>query len=168
MSGGWIDRRVALRGACAVLGRRTGIHRRVGQSSTEDRDGSGESRAGERGVSTVVGAVLIVALLTLFWVGIQFGATLVAGHRVRGAADLAALAAASHAFRGEQAACDRAEWVVRGMDATLLSCEAGGTRFRVRTEAVRENGLPGLRRVTGRALAGPVHGERHHNDHSSR
>ncbi|NYH80509.1 secretion/DNA translocation related TadE-like protein [Actinopolyspora biskrensis] len=115
-----------------------------------------------------MGAVLVVALLTLFWTGVQFGATVVAGHRVRAAADLAALAAASYASRGERAACDRAEWVVRGMDATLLSCERNGARFRVRTEAVRESGIPGSRRVTGRALAGPAHGERHHSDHSSR
>ncbi|WP_017972904.1 Rv3654c family TadE-like protein [Actinopolyspora halophila] len=141
----------------------SGVRRSVGQFPTGDRD-----RDGERGVSTVVGAVLVVALLTLFWTGVQLGATLVAGHRVRAAADLAALAAASYAFRGEHAACDRAEWVVRGMDAALLSCERNGARFRVRTEAVRESGVPGFRRVTGRALAGPVHGERYHTNHSSR
>lgn len=141
----------------------SGVRRSAWQCPTGER-----ARDGERGVSTVVGAVLVVALLTLFWTGVQFGATLVAGHRVRAAADLAALAAASSPYRDEHAACDRAEWVVRGMDAALLSCDRNGARFRVRTEAVRESGVPGFRRVTGRALAGPVHGERYHSDHSSR
>ncbi|GAB3554751.1 secretion/DNA translocation related TadE-like protein [Actinopolyspora lacussalsi] len=121
---------------------------------------AGRARSGgdsaDRGSATVPAAVLTLAVLAACWIGVQFGAVLVAGHRVRGAADLAALAAAAHSHEGRHDACSRAGEVARRMNVTLTECLMDGGRVRVRTELEVPVAPPGTGRVTGRAMAGPV------------
>ncbi|ASU77199.1 hypothetical protein CDG81_01455 [Actinopolyspora erythraea] len=100
--------------------------------------------------------MLTLAVLAVCWLGVQFGTVVVAGHRTRGAADLAALAAAAYAPEGQRAACSRAAEVTRRMDVRLSSCRTHGWLARIRTESTVSGAPPGMRRVTGRALAGPV------------
>ncbi|WP_218120097.1 Rv3654c family TadE-like protein [Actinopolyspora mzabensis] len=112
--------------------------------------------SGDEGSATVPAAVLTLAVLAACWLGVQFGAALVAGHRVSGAADLAALAAAAHSHQGRYAACSRAEEVARRMNVVLHECLLHGRRARVRTELEIPAAPPGIGHVSGRAMAGPV------------
>lgn len=110
----------------------------------------------DEGTATLVAAVLSVALLSIAWLGYQIGAVVLSRHRAEGAADLAALAAASQVARGADAACGRAGEVAREMRVRLAECRVDGQDARVRTTA-EPAGLP--RRwavVHGRARAGPV------------
>lgn len=110
----------------------------------------------DEGSATLVAAVLSVALLSVAWFGYQIGAVVLARHRAEGAADLAALAAASHVVRGADAACGRAREVAREMRVHLADCRVDGQDARVRT-TVEPAGLPRCWAVVhGRARAGPV------------
>ncbi|MGW0735375.1 Rv3654c family TadE-like protein [Streptomyces sp. NPDC002851] len=63
---------------------------------------------------------------------VVFGAVLLMGqavlvrHRAGGAADLAALAAADHALRGQRAACSGAGRVARAQGAEVVRCVVRG------------------------------------------
>ena len=110
------------------------------------------------GAATALAAALSVALLTVLWIGIQFGSAVVNRHKAEGAADLAALAAAAHAPQGQKFACGRAELVARGMGAAIRDCRLDGSDARVELRVA----VPGLSGAfTGadaRARAGPVRG----------
>lgn len=110
----------------------------------------------DRGVATVwtasIVAVLVCAAAFTFWIG----AAVTTRHHTEAAADLAALAAASHATDGPGAACERARQVAVRMSVTLLTCrwERGDALVEVRSE---ESGQPAaVGRAEARARAGPV------------
>ncbi|MGJ7909230.1 Rv3654c family TadE-like protein [Actinopolyspora sp. H202] len=128
----------------------------AGRARSGGDSGDRGSDSEDRGSATVPAAVLTLAVLAACWIGVQFGAAIIAGHRARGAADLAALAAAAHSHEGRHDACSHAEEVARRMNVTLNECLLHGRRARVRTELELPAALPGIGRVTGRALAGPV------------
>ncbi|MBQ6641088.1 MAG: flp pilus-assembly TadE/G-like family protein [Saccharopolyspora sp.] len=111
----------------------------------------------DAGVATVLAAVLILGLLVILGFGLALGSAVLARHRAEGAADLAALAAASHATAGGTAACEQAERVARGMHASVLDCRLSGPDARV-IVAERTSALPGLlsSQVSARARAGPA------------
>ncbi len=124
-----------------------------------DRGGPGTAEAGEAGVSTVLAAIISLALVAVLWFGMQVGAATISRHRAEGAADLAALAAAAYAPHGRVVACARATRVVRRMHGSVVSCRLDGWESRVRVRMP----LPGmLTRMSivepaeGRARAGPV------------
>ncbi|MGY6657650.1 Rv3654c family TadE-like protein [Amycolatopsis sp. TRM77291] len=112
--------------------------------------------ADDRGVATVwtasMVAVLVCAAAIAFWIG----SAVTTRHRVEAAADLAALAAASHASSGPAAACERARQVAVRMSVTLLTCrwERGDALVEVRSEPSGRPAVTG--RAEARARAGPV------------
>ena len=111
-----------------------------------------DERFGDRGSATlwVVGglAVLMVVVTAVLW----FGAAVVARHQAEGAADLAALAAATVAVDGERAACAEARWVVERMEGVLRSCRLSGWDAFVEVEVA----FGPFGSAAGRARAGPV------------
>lgn len=83
----------------------------------------------DEGAATLVAAVLSVALLSIAWLGYQIGAVVLSRHRAEGAADLAALAAASQVARGADAACGRAgDWRARCACTSPNAASTGRTR----------------------------------------
>ncbi|MFK0245225.1 Rv3654c family TadE-like protein [Amycolatopsis azurea] len=112
--------------------------------------------ADDRGVATAwtasIAAVLICAAAFVFWIG----AAVTTRHRTEAAADLAALAAASHATSGPGAACERARQVAVRMSVTLLTCrwERGDALVEVWSEPSGHWAAAG--RAEARARAGPV------------
>ncbi|TDD52167.1 Rv3654c family TadE-like protein [Saccharopolyspora elongata] len=111
--------------------------------------------SGDRGAATVVAAVLSLALIILLSVVLQLGAVTVARHRAEGAADLAALAAAAYAPHGQQVACERANRVASGMRAELAECRMDGWDAVVTVRADLPAFVPGGRKASARARAGP-------------
>jgi secretion/DNA translocation related TadE-like protein len=104
------------------------------------------------GVMAVVGAVAVVVTVA--------AAYLVAGHRARAAADLAALSGAA-AFAEGRPPCAAAARVARANGARVSACDQVGDEVdyvvsvTVRVDvAARMAGLP--RSLEGRAHAGPV------------
>ncbi|MEV0697472.1 Rv3654c family TadE-like protein [Saccharopolyspora sp. NPDC050389] len=114
--------------------------------------------SGDRGTATVLSAVLSMALVVLLCFILQLGAVTVARHRAEGAADLAALAAAAYAPHGQQIACDRANRVARGMRAELAECRMDGWDALVTVRADLPAFVPGGRKASARARAGPEGG----------
>jgi secretion/DNA translocation related TadE-like protein len=106
----------------------------------------------DRGAATVWTAGAIAALAVVFGLALHLGSAVIIRHRTTAAADLAALAAASHAVAGEQHACGRAGWVVDRMGGRLVRCRL------VAWDAVVEveSRAAGLGRATAHARAGPV------------
>lgn len=112
----------------------------------------------DHGVATVLSAVLSLALLGVVWIGFQLGSVMLTRHRAEGAADLVALAAASHASQGQEFACRGAGWIAREMRAEVASCALDGWDARVRIRA-DPPGIPlKLALADARARAGPTNG----------
>lgn len=107
---------------------------------------------GERGSATVIGAVLVTALLASCLLVVHLGAAVIARHRAASAADLAALAAASAAVRGSGAPCAAAVEIAAAGAGRVDSCEVSGWEVRVVVSAAA--GVLG-QRATARARAGP-------------
>ncbi|GEL27000.1 hypothetical protein PSU4_59540 [Pseudonocardia sulfidoxydans NBRC 16205] len=156
--------RRARRRAGPRAGRRAGPRARS-QAGPRARSQAGpraRSRAGSRprgsddsGVATVHAALAAVLVLGLAVVGIELGGAVLARHRAEAAADLAALAAATDAALGQDAACARARTIAAGMDSTLRRCVFDGW------DALVEVGTPraavlGDPEALGRARAGPA------------
>jgi len=112
---------------------------------------NGESPGGERGSAAVSGVVAMLLLIVLTTVGAQIGAAVVARHRVTGAADLAALAAAGSLAEGDEKACEQAERVVRANRASLATCAVSGWEVVVEVSATTPFGP-----VSARSRAGPA------------
>jgi len=107
----------------------------------------------DSGVATIWTAMAVAALAGVAVLGCWLGAAVVARHRAETAADLGALAAASHAAEGPIRACERARWVADRMGVALLTC-----RWQ-RLDALVEVQAPsfaGLSAPSARARAGPV------------
>lgn len=107
------------------------------------------------------GTVWMLALIGLVWsvavMALSVGGVRVARHRAYAAADLAALAAASHSGDGVGSACRLAARIARYSGGRLRRCAVKGRVSEVLvTSEIRD--VPGLGRldVTARARAGPV------------
>lgn len=98
---------------------------------------------------------VIAAVLTMTVSGLLLASAVLASHRARAAADLAALAAAGLLIRGEAAgaACESAAQVAAANHGRLQQCLASGTE--VRLVVVVTAGVTGLGVATARSRAGP-------------
>ena len=85
--------------------------------------GATDAETSDSGVATVWAAAAVAVLTTVLVACLHLGAALLARHRAESAADLAALAAAPEAVRGEAPACRRA-----GEIAAALGGEGGASR----------------------------------------
>jgi secretion/DNA translocation related TadE-like protein len=112
---------------------------------------SGGTNGSECGSAAVNGVVAMVLLIVVATAGVQVGVAVVARHRVTGAADLAALAAAAHLAEGDQHACEQAERVARQNGGELGSCAVSGWEVVVEVSAATPFGP-----VSARSRAGPA------------
>lgn len=112
----------------------------------------------DSGLATIWAAGAVLCLLAMLVFGLHLAAATSGRHRAEAAADLAALAAASHALDGEQVACAYAARVVHGMTARLVSCRVAGWDALVETSASPVLVPLGVGEARGRARAGPAQG----------
>ena len=112
---------------------------------------NGEAPGSERGSAAVSGVVAMLLLVVVTTVGAQIGAAVVARHRVTGAADLAALAAASSLAEGDEKACEQAKRVAGANRASLATCAVSGWEVVVEVSATTPFGP-----VSARSRAGPA------------
>ena len=111
----------------------------------------------ERGSATVVMLGVIAAVVMLTISGLLLASAVLASHRARAAADLAALAAAGVLMRGEpaSAACESAAQVAGANHGWVRQCIASGTE--VRLSVAVPAGVKGLGVAMARSRAGPGH-----------
>jgi len=98
----------------------------------------------------------MAVVLAVAVVGVHLGAAAGTRHRAEAAADLAALAAASHAGDGEIAACAYGARVADAMSVKLVSCRVSGWEAVVELEARPPLSLGSWGVAHGRARAGPA------------
>jgi secretion/DNA translocation related TadE-like protein len=123
--------------------------------SRAERDGEPDGEPD--GGAATIWMVAVIAAVLLFATGIlAVGAATVTRHRVAGAADLAALAAADYAPDGEQAACGWARWVTDRMRVRLVSCQLDGWDALVQTSGDPPGPLARFGAATAHARAGPA------------
>lgn len=116
----------------------------------------GEGRlATDSGAATIWTAMAVAAVTGVAVLGFWLGGLVIARHHVESAADLGALAAASHASEGPDQACDRARWVAERMGVTLLTCRWQRLDALVEVEAP-SSGFAGLPGPSAHARAGPA------------
>ncbi|MFG2072013.1 Rv3654c family TadE-like protein [Nonomuraea maritima] len=113
-------------------------------------------RAGERGSATLWGVALMGLLMAIAMAFATVGSVRVARHRVAGAADLSALAAARVAMVDPDGACDRASALAEQNGVRLIHCTLTGDVVDVWTSLPVVVPLVGPRTLTGRARAGPA------------
>jgi secretion/DNA translocation related TadE-like protein len=103
----------------------------------------------------VVMLAVIAAVLMLTVSGLLLASAVLASHRARAAADLAALAAAGVLIRGEPsgAACQSAAQVAVANHGRMQRCVAAGTEVRISVAVPA--GVKGLGVATARSRAGP-------------
>lgn len=118
----------------------------------------GDWRPGDDGYATVWAVGVMAVVLVVMLVGLDLGMAIGGRHRAEAAADLAALAAASHADDGEPAACAYAARIAEGMATRLVECRLSGWEVRVELEAGARLFLGAWGAAFGRARAGPVSG----------
>ncbi|HET6703402.1 Rv3654c family TadE-like protein [Amycolatopsis sp.] len=114
-----------------------------------------EAQVPDRGAATIWTALAVAALTGVATLAIWLGATVIARHKAEAAADLGALAAASHASEGPARACERARWVTDRMGVTLRSCRWQQLDALVEVEA-RTPAIAGLPQASAHARAGPA------------
>lgn len=156
--------------------------RSVVGTSTTDRtctgavDGTSTTdRTADGGVATVWAALAVMLLLVTMLAGLDLGSAVATRHRAAAAADLAALAAAGAAGRGEDAACGQARRIAERMGGSVnpvrLGCAGRGGHqpaaepARQRAGARTGEGRPGRRRTRpitdpARTRVLPVNGRR--------
>ncbi|MEU5859721.1 Rv3654c family TadE-like protein [Nonomuraea sp. NPDC047529] len=110
----------------------------------------------ERGSATLWGVALMGLLMAIAGGLASVGAVRVARHRVDGAADLSALAAARSAIVDPEGACGRASALARRNGVRLVACEITGEVADVRTSLSITLPIAGTHTLTGRSRAGPV------------
>jgi secretion/DNA translocation related TadE-like protein len=115
---------------------------------------TGRCRADE-GVATVWAAMAVAVMMTVLVASLHLGAAILARHRAESAADLAALAAARLAVRGEAAACREAASVAAAAGGTVTRCLLAGWDALVEVRMPVAVALPGLDSAVGQAMAGP-------------
>jgi secretion/DNA translocation related TadE-like protein len=113
------------------------------------------SSSDERGSATIVMLSVIAVVLMLTVSGLFLASAVLASHRARAAADLAALAAAGALIRGEPsaAACQLAERVAGANHGRVEHCTTFGPE--VRLSIAVQAGRSGLGIATARSRAGP-------------
>ncbi|WP_089908200.1 Rv3654c family TadE-like protein [Lentzea albida] len=112
---------------------------------------NGERPGCERGSAAVSGVVAMLLLIIVAVGGAWIGSAVVARHRVTGAADLAALAAAARLTEGDESACEQAKRVASEHRAELTDCAVNGWEVVVGVSSVTPFGP-----VSARARAGPA------------
>ena len=117
--------------------------------------GATDAETSDSGVATVWAAAAVAVLTTVLVACLHLGAALLARHRAESAADLAALAAAREAVRGEAPACRRAVEIAAAMGGEVARCRLVGWNALVEVRVVLPFALPGLTTANGRAMAGP-------------
>ncbi|MFC9733047.1 Rv3654c family TadE-like protein [Streptomyces roseolus] len=110
---------------------------------------------GDRGVASVWTAFAACALCVVFGAVLVLGQAVAARHRAGGAADLAALAAADRALRGEPEACAAARRIATAQGAELLHCRLTGAEAEVTARASAGPWSPTVRARAGPAEPGP-------------
>lgn len=129
---------------------------RTADPDTGDPDAVGdETQHPDSGAATIWTALAVAALTGVAVLGLWLGAAVIARHRAETAADLGALAAASHAAEGPAHACEHARWIANRMGLTLLSCrwQREDAFVEVRAPRLAFAGLPAS---SARARAGPT------------
>lgn len=109
----------------------------------------------DTGAATIWTAMAVAALTGVALLAVWLAAAVTARHRAESAADLGALAAASHAAEGPVQACEQARWVAARMGMTLLTCRWQQLDALVEVEAPGP-ALAGLPRPSAHARAGPT------------
>lgn len=111
--------------------------------------------ADDRGSATVVTVGVVMAVLLLTVSGLLLACAVMASHRARAAADLAALAAAGVLIRGEPpaTACHAAVQVAAANHGRIQWCTAAGRE--VWLSVAVPAALRGLGVATARSRAGP-------------
>ena len=109
----------------------------------------------EQGSATVAVLGVIAAVLILTISGLFLASAVLASHRARAAADLAALASAGALMRGQPpaTACQSAAQVAAANHGRVQGCVAVGTEVRVIIAVL--TGMKGLGIATARSRAGP-------------
>lgn len=109
----------------------------------------------DRGSAAVVMLGVIAATLVLTVSGLMLASAVLASHRARASADIAALAAAGVLMRGGPPgkACESAAQVAAANYGRLLQCIASGSEVRLRVAVPA--GLRGVGIATARSRAGP-------------
>ena len=110
--------------------------------------------ATDSGVATVWAASAVAVLTVVLVACLHLGAALLARHRAESAADLAALAAAREAVRGEAPACLRAAQIATATGGEVVRCRLVGWTALVEVRVSGPFALPGLTTASGRAAAG--------------
>ncbi|MEV0314325.1 Rv3654c family TadE-like protein [Nonomuraea fuscirosea] len=110
----------------------------------------------ERGSATLWGVALMGLLMAIATVLATVGSVRVARHRVNGAADLSALAAAKLALIDPENACGRASAVAAQNGVELTRCVVNDDVADVWTALPISLPLLGTRTLTGRSRAGPA------------
>jgi secretion/DNA translocation related TadE-like protein len=128
----------------------------VSDPESESESESESDTDDDSGIATIWAAGVVTVLVAMVVFGLDLAAATSGRHRAEAAADLAALAAASHVLDGEQVACAYAARVVHGMAARLVGCRVDGWDALVETEVTPALTLPGVRDARGRARAGPA------------
>lgn len=115
----------------------------------------GDRARQDSGVATIWTAMAVAALTGVALLSCWLAAAVLARHRAEAAADLAALAAASHAAEGPTQACERARWIADRMAVSLLTCrwQRLDAFVEVQAPGLGVAGLPG---PSARARAGPT------------
>lgn len=115
----------------------------------------GDTQHPDSGAATIWTAMAVAALTGVAVLGCWLGAAVITRHRAETAADLGALAAASHAAEGPDHACEHARWIADRMGMTLLTCRWQRLDAFVEVQAPRF-GFAGLPAPSARGRAGPT------------
>ncbi|WP_086853956.1 Rv3654c family TadE-like protein [Amycolatopsis kentuckyensis] len=114
-----------------------------------------DGQAPDSGAATIWTAMAVAALTAVATLALWLASTVTARHQTESAADLGALAAASHASEGPVRACERARWVADRMGVTLRTCRWQQLDVLVEVEA-RGPAVAGIPRPSAHARAGPA------------
>jgi secretion/DNA translocation related TadE-like protein len=101
-------------------------------------------------------AIAVAALVAVLAAMLGLVAAVGGRHRAEAAADLAALAAAVQAVRGETVACGRAAQVATGTGGRLVLCRVRGGVAEVEVEVALRIAVLGGVTARSRARAGPA------------
>ena len=112
--------------------------------------------AADSGIATVWAAIAVAALVAVLAAMLGLVAAVGGRHRAEAAADLAALAAAAQAVRGEAVACGRAAQVATGTGGRLVLCRVRGGEAVVEVEVALRVAVLGGVTARSRARAGPA------------
>ena len=114
------------------------------------------SDAADRGSATVWAAITVAALVAVLSAVLGLVGAVGGRHRAEAAADLAALAAAGQAVRGEAVACRRAGDVAAGTGGRVVLCRVRGAEAVVEVDVTLRATVFGAVTARARARAGPA------------